>query len=75
VAKKPPTEYVVAISIGTPAEVEAEMALKLIEAAAIIAVNITALSTRIHDAAYDRNLAADRVAAIIVYTRGTVEIP
>lgn len=67
----PPTEYVVAISIGTPAEVEAELVLKLAEAAAIIAVNITALSTRIHDAAYDRNLAAERVAAVIVYTRGT----
>lgn len=68
----PPTEYVVAVSIGTPAEVEAELALKLLEAAAIIAVNITALSTRIHDAAYDRNIAAERVAAVIIYTRGTV---
>lgn len=71
--KKPPTEYAVAISIGTPEEVELELVPKLAEATAIITVNIAALTTRIHDAAYDRHFTADRVAVVILYTVGTVE--
>ena len=67
----PPTDYAVAIAIGTPVEVEAELALKLAEASAIISIGISALTTRIHDAAYDRHVAADRVAVIIVYTVST----
>lgn len=70
--KKPPTEYRVAISIGTPTEVELELVPKLVEATAIVSVNIAALTTRIHDAAYDRHSSADRVAVVILYTEGTV---